>query len=474
LYEKLKSQILPQLIPPHSRVLVAISGGPDSVALGHILWRYANEVKDQKLSLVFTHVHHGVRRESDEEETMVRDLAREWEIPCVVHHFDAKSYAKLTGQSFQTAAREWRYARWKEDMVRENCTLLATAHHLGDQAETVLYRLVRGSGTAGLAGIYPKKGDIIRPLLSVSKENIFKYCEEEQLPFAMDQSNEEPVYVRNKIRLELLPILERDYNPRILEALGRLSELVRWDEEYLSTVSEEVWQKYTLESSRAQVGIKREAFQEPKAILSRLIRRAAGQISGEPRGIGYLYVGQIMNSEGMVGWRQDLPGFSVHIDYEAIWFTRTNDIKKQVTAPWSHPVIYNDWVHWKDKKGQERKVGLFDKAADGSNPERMMKESSGQRTECLEEVYFNYEQLEEFMGTLVWRTRLPGDRMWFKGIGHKSLKKLFQEGKISEDERETYPLLASGNEILWIPGVRVGDLCRGRSGESVIGRMHRC
>lgn len=475
MYEKLKQQILPHLIPPHSRILVAVSGGPDSVALGHILWRYINEVKERELSFVMTHIHHGVRKESDEEEIMVGKLARDWGISCLIHRFDAKSYAKSSGQSFQTAAREWRYARWKEDMKQEECTLLATAHHLGDQAETVLYRLIRGSGAAGLAGIYPRKGEVIHPLLSISKEEILEYCQKEQLPFAFDSSNADPVYARNKIRLELLPELERNYNPRVKEALGRMAELLRWDEEYLAEEAEKVWERYVLEGSLAEIGLRHEVFQVPKAIQSRLIRKAVGQVSGEPRGIGYSYVGQIMDSGGRVGWSQDLPDLKVYTDYKGIWFKRPEEAAKSQTetensgAPLILGVNFGDWIHWKDTLGQEWKIGLFEGEIEGVfNPK-----GSPPVSEAIEKVYFDRKELEQNKDSLRWRKRQPRDRMWFRALGHKTLKKIFQEEKIGKEARQELPLLACGEDILWIPGVRVGDRYRADSEKKVIGLLMR-
>lgn len=474
MYEKLKQQILPQLIPPQSRILVAVSGGPDSVALGHILWRYTNESKDRGLSLVMTHVHHGVRQESDEEEKMVEKLARDWGISCLVHRFDAKSYAKSSGQSFETAAREWRYARWKEDMQQEECTLLATAHHLGDQAETVLYRLIRGSGAAGLAGIYPRKGEVIHPLLSVFKEEILQYCQKEQLPFAFDCSNADPVYVRNKIRLELLPELERNYNPRVKEALGRMAELLRWDEEYLAEDAEKVWGRYALEGSSGQIGLRHEVFQVPKAIQSRLIRKVVCQISGEPRGIGYSYVGQIMDSGGQVGWSQDLPGLKVDIDYKGIWFKRPEEAVKSksehASAPLPQGVNFGDWLQWKDTLGQVWKIGLFEDESDGVfNPN-----GSPHEWAEIEKVYFDRKELEQNKDSLRWRKRQPRDSMWLSGLGHKTLKKIFQDGKIGKEARREIPLLACGEDVLWVPGVRVGDRYRAHSEEKVIGLLYEC
>ena len=321
MYEKLRRLVLPKMIPPKTKVLAAVSGGPDSVALSHILWRYARDEQAKELSLVLTHVHHGVRAESDDEALLVQKLAAEWDVPCIVHYFDAKGYAGAQKQSFQEAARAWRYARWKEDMLREGCGLLATAHHLGDQAETILHRLLRGSGTAGLAGIYPAKGAVIRPLLAFDKNDILQYCAREKLRYTVDSSNLEPVYLRNRIRLELLPEIEKDYNPRIRESLGRTGEVLRWDEEYLAAQTETAWNKH-VRNVDGETGLSRDIFSEPAAILSRLLRKAAALASDEPRGLGFRYIQKIMVSEGKTGWKQDLPGLTVKITREGVRFFR--------------------------------------------------------------------------------------------------------------------------------------------------------
>jgi tRNA(Ile)-lysidine synthase len=487
LYDSLKQQVLPQLIPPSSRILVAVSGGPDSVALAHVLWCYTQEFREQELSLCLTHVHHGVRRESDDEEIMVKQLAEQWGIPCRIHRFDAKGYAKLSGQSFQTAAREWRYARWQEDMKQEQCTLLATAHHLGDQAETVLYRMLRGSGTAGLAGIYPRKGDVIHPFLSITKEEILEYCRKEDLPYALDYSNNNAIYIRNKIRLNLIPELEREYNPRIKEALGRMAELLRWDEEYLNAEAEKAWLANRLENSSGWSGLRREIFEFPKAILSRLVRRAAGEATGEPRGIGYSYVEQIMASEGRVGWRQNLPGLIVQIRYDGIWFERsvgqavecpgyTDKCEDQTSCtPLPEAMTYGAWIHWQDSRGQRWKAGLFEDEAFCKDQSEAVREP-GEFTEAweiTERVSFERSRLELDKEELSWRKRQAGDKIWYSGVGHKALKKVYQDRKIGEAERQMIPVLAQGEEVYWIPGVGAGDLCRGNSREQITGVLMR-
>lgn len=463
MYEKLREHILPQLIPPNARVLVAVSGGPDSIALSHMLWRYVQEEHSKGISLVLTHVHHGVRKESDDEVILVQALAAKWKIPCIVHHFDAKGYAKRVKKSFQEAARDWRYARWEEDMQKEGCTLLATAHHLGDQAETILYRLLRGSGTAGLAGIYPAKNQVIRPLLNVKKADILSYCEQEGLPFALDQSNEEPVYVRNRIRLELLPELERHYNPRVQEALGRMGELLRWDEEYLADQAEYRWEKYILKDPRGRTGLSRAAFKEPRAMLSRLLRKAAMQVSQNPRGLGFNYVMSIMDALEKPEWKQNLPGMMVEMNEEGIWFqSRERDevlkgalkvtVGTSLTRQGGPAAAVLNIGQWTEVPTLKLDVGLIDEQ------DSAMSDVQGTKGDSV--AVFGYELLKQSNYPLVCRTRREGDRMWFQGVGHKSLKKVFQEEKIPAERRDALPLIAYGSEVLWIPGVRQSDLYR--------------
>ena len=436
------------------------------MALSHILWRYVREERLRGISLVLTHVHHGVRKESDDEVRLVQNMAAIWETPCIVHRFDAKGYAKKMGQSFQEAAREWRYTRWKEDMRREGCTLLATAHHLGDQAETILYRLLRGSGTAGLAGIYPSKDSIIRPLLTFGKTDILNYCAQEALPYALDRSNEESVYIRNRIRLELLPELEKDYNPRLQEALGRTGELLRWDEEYLARQVEVAWKHYYITNAVGTIGLSRDVFTEPAAILSRLLRSAARLITQEPRGLGFTYVAKIIGSMGRSGWRQDLPGVTVEISDEGIWFScsaghiektgKTSDVVNshdRELLKLAFPAIALEVGCWSEIPSLNLEIGLFEEG------ELSPVDATLDRLKNKVAV-FSRDLLGQFSDQLVCRTRRQGDRMWFHGVGHKSLKKVFQEENISIKVRNELPLITSGAEVLWIPGVRQSGLYR--------------
>lgn len=461
IYEKMRQTILPRLLPPQARILIAVSGGPDSMALSHVLWRYAQEFKEQEISLVMTHVHHGVRTESDEEAVMVQEMAAQWGIPCIIHRFDAKAYAEDSGQSFEAAAREWRYARWTEDLEQYNCDLLATAHHLGDQAETVLYRLLRGSGTAGLAGIYPQKGRIIRPFLTLKKEELLEYCQKEQIPYAVDYTNFQPLFVRNRIRLELLPELKKNYNPKILETIGRTAEVLRWDEEYLEQQTDKAWSSYCLFSDKKKIQLSHKIFEEPLAILSRLVRRAAAHITGEPRGLGFGYVHQIIDSKGQVGWKQDLPNFTVHIRYDGIWFLCREFDKDSVQNlnPFNNKLVSIDkekeipvcFGQWRELPEFDVRVGVF--PVEGLNSEWMAEK------DLIASADFDQKELLKRRDNLVFRYRKEGDTLWIRGVGNKTLKKVFQEAKIDSEKRGRIFLLAYKSEILWIPRIKQSDFC---------------
>jgi len=444
MYAKLSMQVLPRLVPMGSKILVAVSGGPDSVALAHVLWRYMHDRKDQRLSLVITHVNHKARKEADQEAELVRNLAEEWNLPFILHEFNAKEYAKLSGQSFQEAAREWRYARWQEDMKRHNCTLLATAHHLGDQAETVLYRLLRGSGTAGLAGIYPSKDNIIRPLLGVTKQEILEYCAKFELPYAIDRSNTEPVYDRNRIRLQLIPELERNYNKRIQEALGRTAELLRWDEEYISSQVENKWTEYCRSVKEGQLLIAPEVWNEPEAILSRILRKAAIVLTGEQRGMEYKFIKAIIEAGNKTGWKQDLPGLEVQITTNGIFFFRKEFKQQEPEDLLPEMEIKLIPERWHSIPGLNLQIGLFREFV--TTPD------------ILWFTEFDADGVAGLDDYLVCRFRRPGDRMYFRRLGHKQIKKVFQEYKISIEQRKKYPVIAFGNKVLWIPG-----LCRSDS-----------
>lgn len=209
------------LIPPGSKVLVAVSGGADSVVLLHILLKIRPALRCE---LVVGHVDHGLRPSSASDARFVEGHALALGLEALVRRGDVRTFAKERGLTVEEAAREVRYTLLKEMAQGVKANLIATAHTATDQAETVLMRLIRGTGPLGLVGISKRRDDgLVRPLLCATREEVRAYAEDLGLPFVEDSTNQDPRFLRNRIRLEVLPLL-RQLNPRIDFALSSLAE----------------------------------------------------------------------------------------------------------------------------------------------------------------------------------------------------------------------------------------------------------
>ena len=219
-----------------SAVLAAFSGGADSTALALALMGLMREGTMRSLTLA--HVNHGIRgAEADHDEAFCRDFAARFSLPLSVIRVDAPLEAAQTGHSLEQAARDVRYAALRRAAAACGAEVIAVAHHRDDQAETVLLHLIRGSGLCGLCGMRARSGDIARPLLSVSRKEILTYLAEQGQDFCVDSTNASPDALRNRVRHELLPLLET-MNPAIVPALCRMASHAREDEDLLSALAD--------------------------------------------------------------------------------------------------------------------------------------------------------------------------------------------------------------------------------------------
>jgi tRNA(Ile)-lysidine synthase len=215
------------------RVVVGVSGGADSVALLHALWELRG---DFHLSLMVAHLDHGLRPEGEKEANFVRKLAGKLGAPFHCRKADVGSYQKEKGLTVQEAAREVRYTYFSEVAKKNRASKIALGHTADDQAESIIMRILRGSGTRGLSGIPPvRNGLYIRPLIEVWREEIESFLKGKRILYLTDPSNKSLHYLRNRVRHELLPVL-RQYNPRVRQVLVQMADLFRAEEEF--------WQKY--------------------------------------------------------------------------------------------------------------------------------------------------------------------------------------------------------------------------------------
>ena len=204
------------LIKENDKIVVGVSGGPDSICLLHIL----NELK---FNICVAHINHGLRENAAIDEKYVMNFCDKYNIPCFVKN--VKLNEILNGMTTEEAGRKVRYDFFYEVMQKEGCTKIATAHNSNDNAETVIMNIIRGTGMSGLKGIEAKRENIIRPLIDCTRNEIENYCKVNKLNPRHDESNDETIYTRNKVRLDLIPYIEKNINSNIINNINRMSEI---------------------------------------------------------------------------------------------------------------------------------------------------------------------------------------------------------------------------------------------------------
>lgn len=211
------------LIEKGDGIVVGVSGGPDSICLVNILY---NLKKELGIDIIVTHINHMIREEAGDDEEFANEYCKNRKIPFYSKKIDIQTISKKEKKSTEEAGREARYEFFNEILKKCGGTKIATAHTKGDNAETVLMNIIRGTGTSGLKGIQPKRDNIyIKPLIEISREEIEEYCEVNRLNPRHDKTNDENIYTRNKIRNILIPLIKEEFNPNIIDTLERLSRL---------------------------------------------------------------------------------------------------------------------------------------------------------------------------------------------------------------------------------------------------------
>lgn len=308
-----------RLLSPESRVVIAVSGGADSVVLLHVLSCLRSE---WRLTLHLAHLDHGLRPESGDDAEFVRDLAGQWRVPATVERREVSAICARHGWSIEDGARRIRYRFFWDVATQQHATHVALAHTADDQAETVLMRVIRGTGLMGLGGMpiqrpleetaeSSSKLLVIRPLLEVWRQEILAYVTQQQLNFRDDSTNADRVFLRNRIRHELLPLLERDYNPNIKRALTQLADHSHSDYRYLQAATRRQWKRIVRSNPFGEVTIARRAFlRQPMALQRQLVRQVIQQVKPEAGQFEFRHWVEIerLFSKRPVGTVLDLPG----------------------------------------------------------------------------------------------------------------------------------------------------------------------
>ncbi len=420
------------IIPQGSRGLVAVSGGADSVALLHLLHRAA---ASRRVELRAAHLDHALRPDSPADAAHVRDLCAALELPLAVQRIDVTALARAGRGGVEEAAREARRAFLRETALAGGCSWIALGHQRDDQAETFLLRLLRGAGTAGLAGMRPLDPPYVRPLLTFSRDELVEWLLAEGIPWREDASNLDPAFARNRVRHELLPLLAT-YNPAIVARLAELCRQLADDEaDWEGRVAAELAR--TVRTTAEGVQFPCAALTEGSpALVGRLVRAALKTVRGDLRRIdaGHIKAVLALAGGGRPQGELHLPGAWVGRRYALLLVRRQPPRVKpvvafEIAAPGCYPL----------PDGRALVVTLAAAAAAPAGAAAV--------EFCAAGVPF----------PLLVRAPRPGDRLQpAGGAGTRKLQDLFVDGRLPAEARAEAALVFGAGRLLWVAGV-----CRG-------------
>ncbi len=445
-----------KLIENGDYVLAGVSGGADSVCLLHVLKALQDEIG---FFLEVVHVEHGIRGiESENDAAFVVRLCEELEIPMQLFFVDAVAYAKEQKLGLEEAARILRYDAYAR--AAENClgtrVKVALAHHADDNAETVLFQMIRGSGIDGMSGMRPMRElttgvEVVRPLLAVTRAEIETFLQEKGQSYCIDSTNADTSYSRNKIRCQIFPMLE-EVNPKAVAHMNQSAMLLRELGDYLNGQVEVLAAKALKEQETGLLIIGEEVRQLPAILKKELLHLAIGKAAGSGKDIGMDHVESLADLlERQVGRCVSLPyrlrGRRV---YEGILLEKTEESKEQECAEGFYLGL----------DGAELEEKLRQDVVCVEIPEGIMKFSletcSGESAEISKNTYTKCFDYDNIKGSFQIRTRQAGDYLIVDNEGHKKrLKEYFINEKIPSDKRNEVLLLTQNEKVLWVIGGRI-------------------
>ena len=285
------------LIQNGDKIVLGVSGGPDSLFMLEILNRIRNN-KEYKLNfeIIVAHVNHMIREEAVLEEEFVKEFCQKIKVPFFAKRIDVVKFANNNKIGTEEAGRNIRYEFFDEVMEKTNSNKIAIAHNKNDKAETILMNILRGSGISGLKGIEPtRENKIIRPIIEIERNDIEKYCEENNLEPRIDKSNFENTYTRNKIRNIVIPLIKEEFNPNIIETITRLSEVVKEEDEFLEKMIKEKFEKCLLNKKENEIILDLKEFNlQEKVIKKRLVLYTISELKGNTQGIEKIHIEDII------------------------------------------------------------------------------------------------------------------------------------------------------------------------------------
>lgn len=419
--EKIRKK-LRQLTDSGDKIIVALSGGADSVCLAHAMYMLSGLCG---FSVCCAHVNHHLRGEqSDRDALFVREFCKNLGVECFVMDADVRQYAKEKGISEELAGREIRYAFFTRLAQEHGYHKIATAHHKNDSAETILMHLMRGSSIAGLTGIPERRGNIIRPLLDLTRMQIEQYCAENGLEYVTDSTNTEMIYTRNKIRLELIPYIQQQFNPNFVETVTANGQIIADENAFLDAETDKALCQVT-EGNRQDIVLERFLLLHPalrRRVLYRVLQCAGAKEAGSEEIAAVLALCQ----NGTTGKRITLAGgLCARVEYGRLIIGDFTE----AAQTFSYPVM----------------PGCRTEIPEAGIAVRLekMEKAEKQCFFCPDDAVFEI------------RSRRNGDFFYPTGMhGKKKVKDYFIDCKIPREKRDRIPILTCGGEIMWIVGMR--------------------
>jgi tRNA(Ile)-lysidine synthase len=412
-----------KLIEQDDSIVIAISGGPDSVAMTHLLHSIQAEYN---LTLYGVHLDHELRGEASKNDAkFVEDFLNTLGIQSFIFSKNITQMAQELNITFEEAGRIERYQLFEQVKKETQSNKIAIGQNKNDQAETILFRLFRGTGLDGLTGIdYVREDNVIRPIMDLTREEIENYCEKHHLKTRTDHTNFKTVYSRNKIRLEVLPYLEKHFNDNIIETLWRLGDLLTEDKKLIDRVINDFYEDNVQIHDNVYT-IKLENFNnEMFAMQSRTLRKIILEINDSLQGVSYQNIQDVItlaeeSSSGKFIMIQDI---KCMVEYGYLKFYKNNRRFKK-----------------SEKELQIRLIAKEEITFDNDNYK----------------IYIDYDQVQ---GKIYERYRQDGDQFKPFGMsGTKKVKDFFIDEKVPQEKRDTIPLVCDDKEIIWIVGYRMNE-----------------
>lgn len=434
-----------KLIERGDTIIVAVSGGPDSIALLHGLCQLQSHYQ---WNVVAAHLNHGFRgKDADADASYVEKIATALKIPSHLKKINVPEWMKEWGLGPQEAARILRYGFLREVAGKYSKSMIATAHQADDQVETLLMRIIRGSGLEGLAGIPMKRLDegipLIRPLLRITRSDIDNYCLKHHLQPRLDQSNLSEKYTRNRIRLQIVPLIKKE-NPEITQSITHLSSLIYHENEFMDSLAKDHLNEIIVNQELNKIIIKQKEFLSfHLALQRRMIKLILSYLTGKSKQIHFKHIEdcrEIMYSSSPSA-SLDLPGtIMVHREYNHVVFSLGNVCETQ--TPYLYPLPIPGRIYVPE-------IGR-------TFITTLVKGDCNSHEMTPDKILLDPQRIK---GELFIRSRQPGDRINIIGMtGSRKIKELFIDEKIPKLQRERIPLLTDEEKVLWIPELRKSNL----------------